>query len=195
MLALMSLQVLADDSQAKLNALLSNFEAMSADFNQTAIVKKAPQKKSVGTMALKRPGKFRWEITSPNRQIIIADGKYLWIYDVDLEQATKKGLTKDANSPASLLSGSGDAIAERFTLVDAKQEDNANTFKLKPKKNGDMIQSVELKFVDDKLNQMTVLDNLGQQTIFKFSNVKVNPSLSSSLFKFSAPKGVDIIQD
>src|SRR5690242_3768866 len=95
-----------DDSSAKLNELLSNFQAMSADFYQKAMIKKGTGKTSSGTMAIKRPGMFRWEITRPNRQLIIADGKNLIIYDVDLEQATKQSLNKDPNSPAILLSGS-----------------------------------------------------------------------------------------
>ncbi|MBA2655152.1 MAG: outer membrane lipoprotein chaperone LolA [Gammaproteobacteria bacterium] len=192
---LFSSSAMADTASQQLDKFLSNFHSMSANFQQTSIIKKSTAKKSIGTMALERPGKFRWEITSPNRQVIIADGKYLWIYDVDLEQATKQSLGKDAHSPAILLSGSTAALEERFNIIDSKQEGSKVIFNLKPKRSQDMVQRVELVFENDKLHQMSVIDNLGQKNIFTFSNVKINPSLATSLFQFHAPKGVDIISN
>jgi len=186
---------LADNAHAQLDALLSNFKSMSADFTQVATVKKSAAKKSMGTMALQRPGKFRWEITSPNHQTIIADSKNLWIYDVDLEQATKRSLAKDAHSPAMLLSGSTAALEQRFNIIDYQAKGNQAHFILKPKQNQDMLDKVELHFKDNKLDRMAVIDNLGQKNTFYFDHVKVNPSLSNALFKFHAPKGTDIIQE
>lgn len=186
---------LAESPQEQLNSLLSTFKSMSANFTQTAIVKKKIAKTSSGTMALQRPGKFHWEITTPNHQVIIADGKYLWIYDVDLEQATQRSLAKDPHSPASLLSGSTAALENRFTIIDSKEKGNQNTFQLKPKSGQEMVQQIELQFTDHKLSQMAVIDNLGTRNVFSFNNVKVNPSLANSLFRFNAPKGVDIIRN
>ena len=190
-----SCTALADSSFQQLDSFLSTFKSMSANFSQTAIVRKGVGKKSSGTMALQRPGKFRWETTSPNRQVIIADGKYLWFYDVDLEQATKHSLTKDAHSPAILLSGTTAALEQRFTMIDAKTEGSKTIFRLKPKQDRDMFQEVVLQFAGKKLSQMAVVDNLGQKTIFSFSNVVLNPKLSSALFQFRAPKGVDVIKE
>jgi outer membrane lipoprotein carrier protein len=190
-----SLAAFAQNSQAQLNDLLSHFQSMSAHFTQQSITKKGSPKNSSGTMALQRPGKFRWEITQPNHQVIIADGKYLWIYDVDLEQATRQVLTKDTNSPAVLLSGSSDAIEQRFVIDNFMQEGSQLFFKLKPKGKQDMLQWVELTFVDKKLNQMAVVDHLEQRNVFQFTQVEINPPLAKKLFQFHAPRGVDIIQN
>lgn len=193
--SLITTVITAQTSSEHLNALLSTFKSMSADFSQTVYVKNQAAKKSVGKMALMRPGKFRWEVTSPNHQLIVADGRYLWIYDVDLEQATKQSLTKDAQSPAILLSGSTKAIEDRFSLVGAKEHGNQAEFKLTPKRPNDMVQYIELKFIDNKLNQMAVIDNLGQKNVFTFTNLALNPQLAPSLFQFKAPKGVDVIKN
>ncbi len=166
---------------------------MSADFKQKAIAKKGLGKMSFGKMALQRPGKFRWEITQPNHQLIIADGKSLWFYDVDLEQATKQSLTKDTNSPATLLSGSTQNIERRFTITHYEQKGDKAYFQLKPRQGQDMVQWVELEFTNKKLSMMAVVDNLGSKNIFRFSNVKINPNLSNALFIFHVPKGVDIM--
>jgi outer membrane lipoprotein carrier protein len=187
--------VFAEPDSHQLKSLLSAYKSISADFTQKAYIKKKVSKTSSGTMALQRPGKFRWEITTPNHQSIIADGKNLWIYDVDLEQATKTSLTKDAHSPAILLSGSNDALEERFTLIDSDKAGDLETFRLRPKNNQDMVQQVEIKFDHQKLSEMSVTDNLGQKNVFYFTHVKINPSLSHQLFEFKAPKGVDVIQN
>lgn len=190
-----SYTVLASTPAEQLNTLLSNFHSMSSNFSQKTMVKSGVTKSSAGTMALQRPGKFRWEITNPNHQVIIADGRYLWIYDVDLEQASKKDLNKDSNSPAILLSGSTKAIEQRFTINDFENKGNTTTFHLKPKTDQDMFQRVDIVFKNNVLNQMAVIDNLGQKNVFSFADVKINPSLSAALFKFKAPSGVDIIKD
>lgn len=187
--------VFAETPENQLNSLLSNFHSMSANFKQNASIKKGTGKTSSGSMAIQRPGKFRWEIAQPNHQIIIADGKNLWIYDVDLEQATKKKLTKDTNSPAILLSGSTSAIEKRFKITSFRERGDRLHFQLKPKQNHDMFQSVELEFINQMLSIMSVNDNLGSKTTFYFSNVKVNPRLSPKLFIFQAPKNVDVLAE
>jgi outer membrane lipoprotein carrier protein len=195
LLLLFSATALTQTPTEQLDSLLSSFKTMNANFQQTAIVKKGANKTSSGRMALQRPGKFRWEITSPNHQLIIADGKYLWIYDVDLEQASKQRLTKDAHSPAILLSGSSEALRQRFLLQSASTHGESTIFQLQPKDNQDLVRNIELQFVNNKLSQMSVIDNLGQKNIFYFSNVAVNSTLPSSLFVFHPPKGVDVIQN
>lgn len=192
-LLIFSFQVFAQSQQLK--EYLSNFQSMSADFNQNISAKKGPVKNSQGHMALLRPGKFRWEIVEPNHEIIIADGNYLWIYNEDLEQATKQKLDKSGNSPASLLSGSTDSIEQRFIVIKEKNNNNNVSFQLKPRSTKDMIQWIELDFTEGKLQQMSVKDNLGQKTVFNFSNIKLNPQLPSKLFSFQPPKNVDVVQN
>jgi outer membrane lipoprotein carrier protein len=179
----------------QLDSLLSSFKAVTASFRQTSVVKNNISKTSSGTMALQRPGKFRWETTSPSHQLIVADGKYLWIFDADLEQATKQSLAKDSHSPAMLLSGSTQALEQRFEIINAKAQDDKMLFDLKPKNKQDLVRQIELQFVNRKLNRMSVIDNLGQKTIFYFSNVAVNPNLSNKLFQFHPPKGTDVIKN
>lgn len=148
-------------------------------------------------MALKRPGKFRWEILKPNKQLILADGKNLWIYDADLEQVTKKKIDYAENSsPAMLLSGSREALEEVF-LVEKVAVSNSSeaVFKLTPKSPNAMYSAVFLYFNSDKLVRMKILDNLGQTSTLQFKNAAINTVLPSSLFQFKVPRGVDLIEN
>ena len=81
----------------RLNDLLKNTKSMTASFTQTTKGasggKLSAQNGTFkGTMQVERPSKFRWNITSPSEQLIVANGSTLWIYDKDLEQATSKML-------------------------------------------------------------------------------------------------------
>lgn len=196
LLFLFANQAGAVDASDELSSLLSDFQSLSANFDQTIYnAKHQPIQKSEGSMALSRPSKFRWEIKDPNPQMLIADGSYLWVYDIDLSQATHQKLDKNKlNSPASLLSGSVTDLKSRFS-VKQLTSDPTPSFRLVPKTPGDLFQWIELSFNDKKLVQMRMSDNLGSLSVFQFNDVKINPSLSSSLFQFKAPKGVDVIQN
>jgi outer membrane lipoprotein carrier protein len=39
-----------------------------------------------------------------------------------------------------------------------------------------------------------MFDQLGQHTIVNLTNIKSNPKVSASLFKFKPPKGTDVVQ-
>lgn len=186
----------APNTTQQLAALLSNFSAMSANFQQTQYDANGNIiQHSGGSMALQRPGKFRWQINNPNKQIMIANNRYLWIYDVDLEQATCQAFDKNnINSPASLLSGSVEELQQRFNVVSLPKKVGQG-FKLTPRSKNDIFKWIELNFVNNHLADMQLLDNLGQRSVFKFSNVQMNPVLPIGLFIFKAPRGVDIIQN
>ena len=102
----------ADSLQAakRLNRLLTNTKSMSADFSQTT--KGANSGTFKGSMSVQRPNNFRWETKSPSQQLIVANGSTMWVYDKDLEQATKQTVDSQVgNTPALLLSGDPNKIA------------------------------------------------------------------------------------
>lgn len=169
---------------------LKQFDTLSATFKQSVTADKSTEQSATGKMALKRPGKFHWETKTPTQQLLIADGQYVWLYDVDLEQVTRQSQqTSDHNSPAVFLTGDLTKINERFTVT----EPAANTFLLKSKSPDDMFQSVKLTFDHQKLSSMAVDTKLGQRSEFHFTDVKYNPDLPKTTFNFTPPKGVDVI--
>jgi outer membrane lipoprotein carrier protein len=176
--------------QAKLNAI----RTMSASFNQVVMAKKRQVSKSSGTMALARPGRFRWQTKSPMPQLVIADGKKLWVYDVDLEQVTVKKQEKGLGGTAALfLSGYDDTVTRDFEVSESKKEDK-DYFDLHSKSNKANFQRVKLIFKGDELIGLELYDQLGQHTNVKLSNIKTNPALAETTFKFKTPKGVDLVE-
>ncbi len=181
-------------SVLQLSGLLKNFSTYSATFNQVTYSEQGRAlQKSYGKMQIKRPGKFRWESQKPTHQILVTNGKTLWIYDVDLAQATKQKLsTRTTIDPAMLLSGSIKNLSDNFNISE-KGSSREIVFELVPKKSDLGFKQVTLTFENKKLSQMKVINNLSQTTIFNFTNIKLNLPMSDNLFNFKPKPGVDII--
>jgi len=180
----------ASEVQAKLNAI----RTMSATFTQVVKAKKRDVSNSSGTMALARPGRFRWQTKEPMPQVVIADGKRLWVYDVDLEQVTVKKQEKGVGGTAGLfLSGYDDTVSRDFVVTQSK-EGKKDYYDMKAKSSKAGFQRVKLIFVGEMLNGMELYDQLGQRTQVRLSNIKNNPKLAEKLFIFKTPKGVDVVE-
>lgn len=193
---ILSFTVFADASD-DLTRLLNGLNSMSADFDQVSLSKKSQAVQHItGQMALQKPGKFRWQQMQPSKQLIIANGSYVWIYDADLEQVTKQKIDyKQPGNPAMLLTGSIATLRNTFAVKSIEGEGQGDWFELRPKASNNLYQWIRLHFVNNKLADMQMADNLGQNNTFHFKNVVVNPVLSTGKFIFIAPKGVDVIEE
>lgn len=65
----------------KVGAYFSSLNTLQGKFVQTA----ADGKVMKGKFAMKRPGRFRFDYARPSLQVIISDGRYLAIQDLDLK--------------------------------------------------------------------------------------------------------------
>lgn len=186
----------ADSASDSLTQLLNNIRTMQADF--TEVVKDTKGKtlnQSQGKMSLERPGKFRWDVTKPNPQLIVTNGKKIWIYDADLEQLTIRYFGKEAGeAPALLLSNTNETLARDFR-VDTKDSADMQWFSLKPKDKSSMFELVKLGFQHQQIKQMQMEDHLGHVTVIQFNRVVLNHPLSSALFHFKTPPKVDVIDE
>lgn len=193
LLTFLSTIALASTPSQQLVSLLTNLQTMQANFTQTTT--NNPQQQFSGTMALQRPGKFRWEVSYPSKQLIVVTGNNIWIYYADLKQAVKRNLDyQAANNPAMLLSGSTKLLTEQFIIKDKTSINSDDSFILQPKKKG-VINTVTLYFTSGQLRKMVLVDNLEQTTTFSFQKIKVNQQISAKLFEFNPPAGTDIVTE
>ena len=181
---------------ARMQAFLSRVHSLKADFTQVVLDANLQTiKQSSGTLAIKRPNRFRWDYAAPNREVIDADGRRVWIYDVELQQVTVKSLTGTlAASPAVLLAGSND-VQQNFTVKNLGAENGLEWVGITPKVKDTDFESVRLGFRGDMVAAMELKDALGNLTRITFSHLRVNPPLPDSLFRFTPPKGADVIGD
>ena len=196
--SLVSSPVSAADSVAvkRLTELLNQAQTLTGRFSQLTLdASGANLQESTGEMALKRPGQFRWQTDAPMEQLLVSDGKQVWLYDPDLEQVTIQALDQRlTHTPALLLSGDVSKISENFE-ISHQESSGVVDFVLKPKARDTLFDNLRLSFRNGVINDMQLIDSVGQRTNILFAGVKMNAPLSASLFRFVPPAGTDIIQD
>ncbi len=170
-------------------------KSFEAEFKQKVVDNKDKELQSAaGKMYLQRPGKFRWDYKEPDEQVIVSNGKKIWLYDQELEQVTIKTLKGMVGStPARILSDTG-SIDKNFTITEQGKKDGVTWIELKPKEEDPQFKTVRIGFTDT-LKVMEIKDNLDQVTTIEFSKLKKNPTLKASLFEFKIPEGVDVVKD
>ena len=148
-----------------------------------------------GSFAFARPGKFRWIYEKPHPQTLVADGHKLWIYDPDLQQVTIKRMDQAISStPAALLAGRED-ITALFSLRDAGTADGLEWVEATPKTPDTGFDKVRLGLKDKQLAAMELFDQLGGHSSLRFTELKPNAPVSPESFRFTPPKGADVIED
>ena len=184
------------DGYARVEKLLGNLQSLQAQFKQTLTDSKGQvTDQASGTLAIRRPNRFRWDYTAPHEQLIVADGSRIWLYDPDLEQVTVRRLTDSlAGTPAMLLSGEG-KLADNFTVTQTSQDAQAQWVMMEPKRNDTDFKWVRLGFSGEVLKFMQLADKLGQITTLEFTNVERNPQIDPAKFTFKVPEGADVIGD
>src|SRR6266540_1661015 len=150
---------------------------------------------SRGVLAFSRPGKFRWTYVKPYAQLIVGDGSKVWIYDEDLKQVTVKKLDQALGStPAALLAGNNEAL-RAFKLSDRGAKDGLEWLEALPRDKESNFEKISMGFGSSGLEVMELVDTLGQTTVLRFASLERNPRLDPGLFRFSPPKGADVIGD
>jgi outer membrane lipoprotein carrier protein len=181
---------------ARLQDFYDNVKSMQADFTQTLFDNTGEvMQRAGGTLVIQRPGKFRWDYKDPYEQLIVADGRKLWLYDIDLEQITVKSMDIAlGNTPAMLLSGT-QPLKDDFDIIPMPQREGLQWVELIPKGETDGFEQVRLGFGKRELEMLEMIDGLGQVTRITFNNIKRNVSLDKQLFIFKPPVDVDVVGD
>ncbi|HEX5337451.1 MAG TPA: outer-membrane lipoprotein carrier protein LolA, partial [Gallionella sp.] len=132
----------------------------------------------------------------PYEQIIVGDGEKFWLYDVDLNQVTVKKLDAAlGSSPAALLSGSNE-IERGFTLKESGSQDGLEWLQAIPKAQDSSFEKILMAFnAQAELVAMELSDQFGHKTVLRFSAMQHNPKFSAEQFRFTPPKGADVLGD
>lgn len=180
----------------RFQAWLSSTRSARADFEQHVFDR---QKKRVqssrGSFAFERPGRFRWAVAAPAKQLIVGDGERVWIFDEELEQVTVRRLAKALGStPAALLAGSAE-VTQAFELAEMGLRDGLEWIEARPRERDAGFERIRLGLSAAGLQAMELLDHFGQTTQLRFANLQRNPALDPGTFRFTPPPGVDVLRE
>ncbi len=186
----------ADSARARLDAFARGLTSISGDFSQTTFDANGRRGQTAqGTLALQAPRLFRWQVSSPYRQLIVADGKRVWLYDPELQQVTVRMQgDAEAHSPLTVLTDLGQLDRE-FRVTELGARDGLAWLKLTSTAQNPDFKAAELGFGPQGLARMVFTDQLGDRTEIAFSGWKRNVALPAAEFRFTPPPGADVIGD
>ena len=179
-------------SAHKIDEFLDGLQTFQADFEQIVESGSGLTSPVYGVFYLKRPGRFRWDYKGDDAQLIVADGKRVWLLDRDLDQVSHQSQQRALRgTPAQLLSVRG-GVEKHFSIQRDYEADGLQWTRLIPKDEDSQMEQVSVAFEGNQLKRLEMTDKFNQTTRFRFTNTTRNPRLNASLFKFEAPPGFDV---
>ena len=178
----------------RLRDFVRETQTARAQFTQTVVDRAGRATQSAnGEFLLSRPGKFRWAVDKPYRQLIVGDGEKIWFYDEDLQQVIVRGSREALGAtPAALLSGRED-VEKAFSWQDLPAADGLDWLAAKPLAKDAAFAEIRLGFDARGLVALDLLDAFGQRSSIRFTGMERNPKLPPETFRFVPPKGADVL--
>lgn len=149
-----------------------------------------------GTLLLLKPGRMRWDYTSPPGKLFLLDGKFAWFYsqgDAQVQRIPEKQLD-DLRSPLRFLLGHTELEKELTGITLATAPDGQLTLAGKPKGQEKRIPRLALTVTPaGAITGIEIEEGDGAITRFTFSGEVPDAAIPPGAFHFNPPAGVPVI--
>ncbi len=149
-----------------------------------------------GTLLLLKPGRMRWDYSSPAGKLFLLDGKYAWFYSKGDPQVQRIAASKldDLRSPLRFLLGHTQLAKEMDNLVLAPAPGGAFMLTGQPKGQEKRVRRVTLTVTaDGSITGIEVEEIDGALTRFSFTDEQTNAPVAADMFQFNPPAGVPVV--
>ena len=182
------------DALDTLKAFVRDVKTGRAAFTQTVTSPDGAKKKtSSGRFEFARPDRFRFDYLKPFEQLIVCDGQSVWIFDADLNQASRRNYSEALGAtPAALLAGAD--LARDFDLTALPSKDGLDWAQATPKARDGAFQSMRIGFRGKQLMAVEITDSFSQRSLLQFTQFAANVELPPQGFKFVVPSGVEVLE-
>lgn len=155
-----------------------------------------PRRTESGTLLLRKPGRMRWDYTSPQGKLFVSDGKWLWLYTPSNHQVEKMKIkeSEDMRAPLAFLLGRLH-FEKEFRNIQARPAEGGTLITAEPKT--DTLPYTNVEFVvagDDHIQRVQVTGYDKSILEFTFDQEKLNPPLEAKLFQFRMPPGAELVE-
>lgn len=145
-----------------------------------------------GTLAIKKPGRMRWEYKEPEKKLFVSDGKQFFFYVPADRQVIVKDQAGEQGVPAFLLAGQG--ILEQFQAFAEPPLPGRERLRLVPRKADPEVERIFLDVdAEARVRAIEVWDVQGGHSRFQFEDVKENVGVPDAQFRFEVPRGVEVV--
>lgn len=152
-----------------------------------------------GTLLLLKPGRMRWDYTTPAGKLFLIGGKFAWFYvrgATQVQRIPAKELD-DLRSPLRFLLGHTQLEKELTGLHFAPSPASHGEYMLigQPKGQENRVRRIALAIVPTSgaIAAIEIEETDGATTRFTFSGEETNVAIPNSAFKFTPPAGVPVV--
>ena len=149
-----------------------------------------------GTLLLLKPGRMKWDYTSPAGKLFLLDGKYAWFYtrgDPQVQRIPAKQLD-DLRSPLRFLLGHTKLEKELDKLALATAPNGHFTLTGVPHGQEKRIRLLTLTVTTEgTILAIQIEETDGALTHFTFTGEEPNAPIPANTFRFTPPAGVPIV--
>ena len=173
---------MAGTAAADVLAVFSERQGMSGTFIQRIVTPEGELlETSEGQFSLLRPHFMRWQIESPDRQLLIVNDNTLTQIDWDLEVVSSRAMTHDNRSALDWLMAPAAELEQAFDVTRSSRQAT-----LIPRKQISAFERLEIEFAAASLRwELSFTDSAGQiLTITLIEDPDVMPARSD----FDAPQ-------
>jgi len=149
-----------------------------------------------GTLLLLKPGRMRWDYTSPAGKLFLLDGKYAWFYSKGDPQVQRIGAKQldDLRSPLRFLLGHTQLEKEIDHLAVIPAANGAFTLAGIPHGQEKRVQRLALTVTADGIiTAIDIQETDGAETRFTFTGEQPNAPVPPAAFHFIPPPGVPVV--
>ena len=177
------------DARDELRLRLAGLRHLAADFTQRIEDDRGELVEEATGRVRLLPPRFRWEVTDPYPQLLIAADGRLQLYDPDLEQVTVRPLDEVLeDTPLALLTRGSVLLGDNYDVAQL----DAERFSVRPRAEDALFAEIVLTFGSAGLVGIRIHDHLGQSTLVRFHGFRDASVIQSADFELNAPPGTDV---
>jgi outer membrane lipoprotein carrier protein len=152
--------------------------------------------KESGRVFLRRPGRMRWEYTTPETKIalLVDDRTELYLAEEKPPRLHRAQLSPDDAPLAALLAGT-QPVDTVFTAAVLPDEEGRKRLKLVPRSASSGVQEIVLGLdpASSAVLRVEVLDQGGNRMGYAFSGLKRNAGIADAAFRIKTPAGTEVV--
>lgn len=201
--SLLLFALLAPAEGQSLDAILRKVEqrynrirTLAVGFEQRYTMPGFGRRVEAGELLMHKPGRMRWNYTTPPGKLFLTDGKFSYLYtpgETQVERISMKD-SGDLRTPLSFLVGRLD-FKRFFNRFELRAENGDPVIRAFPKNERAPFVSVEFAVTEEGLiKRLSVAGHDRSVMEYVFSNERLNPQLDNAIFRFTAPPGVSVVE-
>ena len=170
-------------------------QTLQVQFSETYSYQTRRRSTESGRLSLRKPGRMRWDYSTPSGKLFVSDGKWIYSYSPSTNRAEKMKVkeTEDMRAPLAFLLGRLD-FNKDFRQFESKPEGGDTWITALPK--SDKLPYKQVSFLatpDFQIRRLLVTGQDQSVLEFTFDGEKVNPPLNDKMFEFVPPPGAEVV--